>query len=98
PPGVAPAAGLVSEVLAPHGGRGRPAAPVPPATVEEPPSGIPVTVRAGAHREADHRPDLREQPPGFRGGRGGRLALRSDPRLVEHLVRDPVADAGREGL
>ncbi len=60
--------------------------------------GIPVAVRAGPHREADHRPDLREQPPAFRGGERAGAALGGDARLVEHLVRDPVADAGREGL
>ena len=61
--------------------------------------GIAVAVRAGAHR--DRRSPTRSwraagRPPRRRGcwPRGaGR-----DARLVEHLVRDPVADAGREGL
>src|SRR5262245_12373941 len=89
---------LVADVLATHGGRGRPAASMAPAAVEKPPAGIPVAVRVGSHREADHRADLRAEPPGLRRGQGGRLALRSDARLIEHFVSDPVADAGREGL
>src|SRR6266850_2975832 len=69
-----------------------------PAIVEEPRARILIAVVARAH---GHRDDAREggaEPTDLVARECAGAAPRVDARLVEHLVRDPVADAGGERL
>src|SRR5437763_1775273 len=69
-----------------------------PAIVKKPRAWIPIAVVARAHRHRDDARQRRAQPPDLVAGERAGAAPWIDARLVEHLVGDPVADAGGERL
>src|SRR5262249_35825666 len=73
-------------------------APAIPAIVEQPALGEPIAVRADADGGAEHRADPIANARGLACGERVSATPRIDPRLIQHFVGDPVADAGREAL
>src|SRR5262245_38097854 len=96
-PGGRPAAHReVADALAARGHRAL--EPLAPARVKEPLRREPVAVGADANRRGDDELELPPDAPDL--GRRQRVGppARVDPRLIEHLVGDPVPDARRKRL
>src|SRR5688572_6562351 len=66
--------------------------------MEEPPPRIEVAVIARAHGDGHDVAEGGAQPADLVVGEGAGATARIDARLIEHLVGDPVADAGGERL
>ena len=72
--------------------------PPAPAAVEEPRARVARIVGVGVDRALDDGGESGAQAPGFGIRQRGGAAPGIDAGLIEHLVRDPVADPGRERL